>query len=216
MRRDRRPQCAGKIADFFELSRHPIVFIGAHAITYDQVVAHFDRVFDLGLSSEDQRDLVAYLTAVGDGVRPCENDGVAAELKEISDFASTLGTAIPAHDKDVIALVVNTLGPELRELTEAFPDLKDTSVSGGEQERALARMALKELVLALRRIGLASAADRFDEAAGEYGNFRRLMASAVPMVLAKAQPWSLFNSAIHEAHYAALRQMIDAANHSSP
>jgi hypothetical protein len=183
---------------------------------YDQVVAHFGRVFDLGLSPEDQRDLVAYLTAVGDGERPYENDGVATELKEISDFASTLGTAIPAHDKDVIALAVNTLGPELRELTEAFPDLKDTSVSGGQEERALARMALKELVLTLRRIDLAAAADRFDEAATEYGNFRKLMASAVPMVLTKAQPYSLFNPAIHEAHYGALRQMIETANHSSP
>jgi hypothetical protein len=184
--------------------------------TYDQVVAHFNRVFDLGLSPEDQRDLVSYLTAVGDGERAYESDGVAADRKEISDFASTLGTAIPAHDKGVVALAVDTLGAELRELTEAFPDIKDTSVSGGEQERAVARMALKELVLTLRRIDLAAAADRFDEAATEYVNFRKLMASAVPVVLTKAQPWSLFNPAIHEAHYAALRQMVEPANHSSP
>jgi hypothetical protein len=141
---------------------------------------------------------------------------VAADLEEISDFASTLGTAIPAHDKDIIALAVNTVGPELRELTEAFPDAKDTSVSGGQQERAVARMALKELVLGLRRIDLAAAADRFDEAATEYRNFRRLTAAAVPMALAKAQPWSLFNPAIHEGHYAALRQMIETANRPSP
>ncbi len=184
--------------------------------TYDQVVAHFDRVFDLGLSPEDQRDLIAYLTAVGDGARPYENDGVAADLKEISDFASTLATAIPAHDKDIVSLTVNTVGPELRELTEAFPDAKDTSVSGGQQERALARMALKELVLVLRRIDLAVSAERFDEAATEYRNFRKLMASAVPMVLTNAQPWSLFNPAIHEAHYTALRQMIQTANRPSP
>jgi Di-haem cytochrome c peroxidase len=184
--------------------------------TYEQVVAHFDRVFELGLSLQDQRDLVAYMTAVGDGQRPYENDGVAAELKEISDFASTLQTAIPAHDKDIIALAVNTVGPELRELTGAFPDAKDTSVSGGEQERALARMALKELVLGLRRIDLAAATDRFDEAATEYQNFGKLMASAVPMVLTNAQPWSLFNPAIREAHYGALRQMIQTANRPSP
>jgi cytochrome c peroxidase len=183
---------------------------------YDQVVAHFDHLFDLGLSPQEQRDLVAYLVAVGDGQRPFENDGVAADLEEISDFASTLGTAIPAHDKDIIALAVNTVGPELRELTEAFPDAKDTSVSGGQQERAVARMALKELVLGLRRIDLAAAADRFDEAATEYRNFRRLTAAAVPMALAKAQPWSLFNPAIHEGHYAALRQMIETANRPSP
>ena len=184
--------------------------------TYDQVVAHFDRVFDLGLTPEDQRDLVAYLTAVGDGARPYENDGIAAELKEITDFASTLDTAISAHDKDIIALAVNTVGPELRGLTEAFPDVKDMSVSGGQQERALARMALKELVLGLRRVDLAAAADRFDEAAIEYGNFRKLMASAVPLVLTNAQPWSLFNPAIHEAHFAALSQMIQPANRSPP
>jgi len=184
--------------------------------TYGQVVAHFDRVFDLALSPQDQRDLVAYLTAVGDGQRPFESDGVAADLKEISDFASTLATAIPAHDKDIITLAVNTIGPELRELTEAFPDVKDMSVSGGQQERAVARMALKELVLGLRRIDLAAAADRFDEAATEYRNFRNLMASAVPKALTNAQPWSLFNPAIHEAHYAALRQMIETANRPSP
>jgi hypothetical protein len=184
--------------------------------TYDQVVAHFDRLFDLGLSPEDQQDLVAYLTAVGYGERAYENDGVATDLREITDFASTLATAIPAHEKDIIALAVNTIGPELRELTEAFPDVKDTSVSGGRQERAVARMALKELVLGLRRIDLAAAADRFDEAATEYRNFRKLIAFAVPMALAKAQPWSLFNPAIHEAHYAALRQLIETANRPSP
>jgi hypothetical protein len=111
---------------------------------------------------------------------------------------------------------VNTIGPELRELTEAFPDVKDTSVSGGQQERAVARMALKELVLGLRRMDLAAADGRFGEAATEYDNFRKLMVSAVPMALAKAQPWSLFNPAIHDAHYAALRQMIETANRPSP
>ena len=42
------------------------------------------------------------------------------------------------------------------------------------------------------------------------------MATAVPMVLTNALPWSLFNPAIHEAHYAALRQMIETANRPSP
>jgi hypothetical protein len=77
-------------------------------------------------------------------------------------------------------------------------------------------MALKELVLGLRRIDLATAAGRFEEAAAEYRNFRSLMSSAVPMALTNAQSWSLFNPAIHEAHYGALRQMIEPANRLSP
>ena len=79
-------------------------FHGRRYDTFDQVVAHFDRVLALCLSPENQRDLVAYLTAVGDGQRRYENDRVAADLEEISDFASTLDTAIPAHGKDIMGL----------------------------------------------------------------------------------------------------------------
>jgi cytochrome c peroxidase len=182
--------------------------------SYDQVVAHFDRIFQLGLTAEDRADLVAYLTAVGDGQTPTERDGVIPRLKEIMDFASVLGTAIPAGDTAVIALAVDTVGGELRELTEAFPNWKDTAVSGGNGERNLARTALKDVVLCLRRLDLAAGAGRFDDAAAEYTNFRKLTASAVPVILQNAEPWSLFNPAIHDAHYAALRQMFQIANHA--
>ncbi|MGD0846505.1 cytochrome c peroxidase [Bradyrhizobium sp.] len=178
--------------------------------SYDQVVAHFDRVFALGLSPQDRGDLVAYLTAVGDGTQPYEHDGAGAMLKEINDFTAVLGTAIPANDKETIALAVDTIGSELRELTERYPDRKNTSVSGGQQERALARTALKNMVLILRRIDIASAEDRFSDAAAEYRNYRYLMAAAVPALLARAEPWSLFNPAVHDAHYAALRQVLQS------
>jgi hypothetical protein len=32
----------------------------------------------------------------------------------------------------------------------------------------------------------------------------------VPVALQNAEPWSLFNPTIHDAHYAALRQMLEA------
>jgi len=64
--------------------------------SYDQVVAYFDRVFDLGLSAQDRHDLVAYLAAVGDGVRPYEHEGAGAVFKECNAFTVVLGTAIPA------------------------------------------------------------------------------------------------------------------------
>ncbi len=54
--------------------------------TYDEVVAHFDRVYGLGLSQEDRSDLVAYLTAVGDGERAVEPVSIDAQLLEISHF----------------------------------------------------------------------------------------------------------------------------------
>ena len=178
--------------------------------TYDQVVAHFDRVFDLGLSAQDRRDLVAYLTAVGDGTLPYERDGAGASLKEIDDFASVLATAIPAGDKDVVALAVDTIGHELRELTEQYPDRKNTSVSGGEQERGRARTALKEVVLTLRRIDMAAAEGRINDASADYKTYRSLMAAAVPALLAGAERWSLFNPAVHDQHYGALRQVMQS------
>ncbi len=176
--------------------------------TYDQVVAHFDRVFDLGLSEQDRKDLVAYLTAVGDGAQPYEREGAGASLKEIDDFASVLATAIPAGDKETVALAVDTIGNELRELTERYPDRKNTSVSGGEQQRTMARSALKEVVLILRRMDMAMAENRRDDAPTEYNNYRRLMVAAVPSLLAAAEPWSLFNPAVHDSHYQALRQVM--------
>jgi cytochrome c peroxidase len=178
--------------------------------TYDQVVAHFDSVFDLGLSEQDRRDLVAYLTAVGDGVQPYERDGAGASLKEINDFATVLGTAIPAGDKDTVALAVDTIGGELREMTEQYPDRKNTIVSGGEQERVNARAALKDVVLLLRRIDMAVGDGRTADAAADYMNYRRLMFAAVPSLLAGAERWSLFNPAVHDQHYQALRQVLQS------
>jgi hypothetical protein len=182
--------------------------------TYDQVIAHFDRTFDLGLSPQDRRDLVAYLTAIGDGERPNEREGVVTQLKEIGDFASVLDIAIPAHDTKVISLAVNTIDLELRELTEQFPDHKDPSVSGGEEQRVRARSALKDLVLRLSRIDLAASAGQFDDAATEYRDFRNLAVAVVPSRLLAAVPWSLFNPEVHDAHYGVLQQMLRVANKS--
>lgn len=180
--------------------------------SYAQVVAHFDRAFDLGLSVQDQHDLVAYLTAVGDGERPYERDGVGAQLKEINDFASVLAVAIPVHDTEVISLTVNTVDIELRELTEQFPDHKDPSVNGGQEQRRRARAALKDLVLRLTRIQLAASAGQFDDAAAEYHKYRNLSIAVVPAVLRAALPWSLFNPAVRDAHYSVLQEMLQTAN----
>ncbi|MEJ2623431.1 MAG: cytochrome c peroxidase [Pseudolabrys sp.] len=174
--------------------------------SYGQVVGYFDRHFDLGLSDKDKADLVAYLNAVGDAQTPYTTDTVQAELDEIADFASVFDTAIPAHNKTVIALAIDSVGHEWRELGENFPERSDTSVKGGMAERRAARSAVRGLVLTLRRIAMAVAADDFDGAARAYAGYRRRVASAAPKLKLAAR-WSLFDPTVREAHFRALRQL---------
>jgi hypothetical protein len=184
--------------------------------TYDQVVDHFDRTFALGLSTDDHADLVAYLKTVGDGQQPWVYDRLAAQMNEINDFASVLLIAIPAHDAEVIALTVHTVGAELRDLVEQFPPVKDTTVTEGAKERLAARAELKNLVLIVRRVGVAAAAGRFDEAAAEYQNYRMLAYGRVTEAANRAYRWSLFNPAVHEAHFAELRRLLQSAGKLPP
>src|SRR5262249_44975526 len=123
-----------------------------------------------------------------------------------------LETAIPAHDVAVVRLTVDTVGRELRELTEKFPDRRNGVVRGGDDQRRIARKSLKELVLVLRRIDLAVSGGRFDDAAAELRTYRRLAFAAVPLALQTAEPWSLFNPTNRRAHFAALRDVLRTAH----
>jgi hypothetical protein len=176
--------------------------------TYEQVVDHFNRTFSLGLSARDQSDLAAYLKAIGDGDRGVTADDVPTRIKECTDFATVLDTAIPQHDAAAAALVVDTLGREWRELTEKFPEPKDTTVTGGLEQRAQARMAAKEMVLALREIALAVDEGRFDEAAAGLARYRDRLASTVAATEA-ARQWSLFDRPLHDRHFAAVRTLYE-------
>jgi cytochrome c peroxidase len=178
--------------------------------TYAEVVTHFDRVFYLGLTAQERRDLVAYLTAIGDGEEPWVRDGVDSRLQEIEVFSSVLDTAIPARDVAVVALTVDTMGGELRELTERFPGRKNSAVVDGEVQRTKARAALMNAVLSLREVEAAARQDRFDEAASAWLDHRSRLAAALPLLKA-AEPWSLFDRDIRNAHLAALRQLYRTA-----
>ncbi|MHC2467636.1 cytochrome c peroxidase [Bradyrhizobium embrapense] len=182
--------------------------------SYEQVVEHFDRVFDLELSTQDMQDLVAYLNAVGDGERPFDKDGVVLRMKEVLELSSVLEVAIPAADTAVVSLAVTGVGAELRELTEHIPDIRTTSI-GGKNERLAARAILKDLVLTLRRIDLEVGAGRIEEAMAEYRKFAQLVNFDVPVALKKAEPWSLFNSNVHQSHYTALGRMLPVTSRQS-
>lgn len=178
--------------------------------SYGQVVDYFDRHFDLGLTSSQRADLVAYLDAVGDAATPFVRDTLQAELDEIGQFASVLGTAIPARNKPIIALAVDTVGQEWRELGEKFPGVTDTSIRGGRAARLAARAGVRGMVLDLRRIAMAAGRDDFAGAARAYREYRQRVTAVAP-ALQRAARWSLFNPAVWEGHFTALKRLADSA-----
>jgi hypothetical protein len=112
-----------------------------------------------------------------------------------------LDTAIPERNKDVIALTVDTVGGQWRELGESFPAAKDTSVRGGLAERRRARDTVRGIVLSLRELAMAAAA----------GDFYRQQLAQASAALKAAEAWSLFNPQVREAHFAALNQLAKLA-----
>lgn len=178
--------------------------------SYEQVVGYFDRQFDLGYTEAERTDLVAYLEAVGDAETPYTRNTPQAEIDELNAFVSVLDTAIPARDREAIALTVDSVGSEWRELAELFPGAKDTSVSGGLAERRRARNAAGGLALALRRIAMAAELNDFGAAERAYADYRELATMAVAD-LKQAERWSLLNPAVHAAHFQALARLNEIA-----
>ena len=178
--------------------------------SFDQVVDHFDRVYELGLSAQDRADLIAYLRAVGDARQPFDSDGVTTRFKDIGNFSLLLAQAIPARDRDAINLAVDTLGAEYRDLAEHIPDHRDAAVTGAVVERRMARAAAKETVISLRRIAMAVSVDDFDGAAAEYKTYYDLAFSKAMPLLRGTEPWSLFNPAVRAAHDAERQRLLRA------
>src|ERR1700761_9425855 len=103
----------------------------------------------------------------------------------------------PQHALAAATLVVDTLDREWRELTEKFPEPKDTSVSGGLEQRSKARAATKAMVLALREVALAIEEGRFDDAAAGLDRYRERLPLTVTAMEA-AKDWSLFDRPLHD------------------
>ena len=174
--------------------------------SYAQVVGHFDRIFYLGLSAEERQDLVAYLEAIGDGEQALRADSIDTRVKEISDFLTVLDTALPEHNVSIVAMTLDTVDRELRDLTEQFPERKNSIVTAGAEERMRARDALKYVVLSVHQIGSAIRNNDFDGAAQALGRSRAMLTAAVP-VLQASESWSLFDRQVHDSHFAAVRRL---------
>lgn len=66
----------------------------------------------------------------------------------------------------------------------------------------------------MRKVAVSAAPNDFADAAADYAAYQDRLAKIAPSLKA-AEPWSLFNPAVHDAHYAGLREMVDAAGKAS-
>jgi cytochrome c553 len=160
---------------------------------FGQVIDYFDHLYDLGLGAQDRLDLVEYLAAVGNGVRPEYRLTGVNVLADINGFASVLDIAIPRQDGEVITLAVRSVTDLLQDLADHYPDPAGKESSDGFHQLTLARATIAALMQNLQRIETAVAAGRVSEAAGEYLNYRRLSFASAPLALQAAEPWSSFN-----------------------
>ena len=141
---------------------------------YGQVIDHFDKTFDLGLTVQDKADLLSYLEAAGDGVRPEYHlDRNQCTLGH-QRVCRRPGYGHLWRDAAVIGLVVESVGDLLQDLAEHYPDPKAGEISGGVKERLLARATIASLVEITRQVGAAAAVGHFDEAAARYLDYRRM------------------------------------------
>ena len=183
---------------------------------YPQVIDYFGKLYDLGLSAQDQADLAAYLSSIGDGVRPEYHLSGGNVLSDINGFASVLDIAIAGHDTEVIGFTVRSVNALLQDLSDHYPDADAREIAGGAKERSLARSAITALLQILQRIDADAAAGRFSEAAGEYLNYRKLTLATVPAALLAAEPWSLFTPALRDARRASTKAASNTAAAQAP
>lgn len=134
--------------------------------TLDLVVDWFNDSKSLNLSTDERADLTAYLKAIGDGEDPYQvfegrESTFRLAFDELTTFASTLNTLIPMQDAENIALLVDTVAPDLA---------ADASVMVNQT----AKPDVYLLSAHLRAVGDASAAGNWDDAAAAWDMFKTL------------------------------------------
>ena len=137
--------------------------------TLARVVDWFNDTRNLGLDEEQRMDLTAYLEAIGDGEEPYQRfegrDSVfRLSWEELTTFASTLDTLLPARDAQNIALLIDTVAPDLA---------ADASVMTNQE----AKPEIYELSAILRAVGNASAEGDWGEAEQQWKKFKTMQAA---------------------------------------
>ena len=136
--------------------------------TLASVVDWFDESKVLGLDEAQRADLTAYLEAVGDGEEPYQafegRDSVfRLSWEELTTFASTLDTLLPMRDAENIALLVDTVAPDLA---------ADASVMVNQNSKP----EIYEFAAILRAVGDASAKGDWEEAGRQWDLFKAMQA----------------------------------------
>ena len=134
--------------------------------TLEAVIAWFNDTAEMGLTDQQRAELLAYVEAIGDGEDPYQRfegkDSVfRLAWEELTTFASTLGTLLPLKDQENIAVLVDTVAPDLAADTVAMVNLS-------------ARHEVYAFSDLLRRIGDASAAGQWDEANKQWAAFQAM------------------------------------------
>jgi mono/diheme cytochrome c family protein len=136
--------------------------------TLASVVDWFNDTKTLGLDAEQRADLTAYLQAVGDGEEPYQRFEGRDSLfrlswEELTTFASTLDTLIPMRDAENIAVLIDTVAPDLA---------ADASVMTNQS----AKPEIYRFAAILRKVGEASTAGDWAEASRQWNAFKTMQA----------------------------------------
>ncbi len=132
--------------------------------TLAAVVDWFDSTKELGLSAAERADLTAYLEAVGGADQPYEafdarNTPFRLAFDELTTFASTLDTLLPARDAQHILLLTDTVAADLAADASTMANLAE-------------RPAIYRLAERLSAVGEAVRQDDWDAAAAHWAEFK--------------------------------------------
>ena len=134
--------------------------------TLTGVVDWFNDSKSLGLDDGQRADLTAYLKAVGDGEQPYQifagkNSEFRLAFEELTTFASTLNTLLPARDAKHIAILVDTVAPDL-------------AADAGTMSNPSARPVVYRLSSTLQSVGDAVATGDWAEAETRWQEFQAM------------------------------------------
>lgn len=144
-------------------SSGPYFHDGRYA-TYGEVVAHFDRVYALGLTETERADLVAYLEAVGAADEPEDELSFRREMGELATYVGVLGRTLAERDTAITRLVVDTVNHEMERMAAWFPTGEPATRQSQRPDRRLRPVDYPALTRGLDAVARAAESGEFDEA----------------------------------------------------